>query len=45
MSEEIKILSNRIEKILSVTKQPSRESRHLSIALKELNFLLAYLGE
>ncbi len=45
MRKEIIDLSNRIEKMLTATKQPSRENRHLSIALKELKFLLTYLGE
>ena len=45
MKQEIIEIKEKLKKILDTAKHPSRESRHLNIALRELKFLLIYMGE
>ena len=45
MKQEIEEIREKIKKLLDDVEKPSRESRHLNIALKELKFLLIYISD
>ena len=45
MKDEVIQVKEKLEKLIQMVNKPSRENRHLNIALKEIKFLLAYIGD